>query len=321
MGKTAIKWMLGVAVGAFFIWLAAGEWPLDDLACDALRSDGTSIVCVGRGWSVQPLWLLAAFVVLSLVHFMRVLRWKPLLEPLAHHDFWTLNRVCAVSFMILFILPFRLGELARPYLIAAEGKVRKSAVFGTIAVERVMDGLMMALLLFIVLMFLPADHQSTAYYSLKAGSLIALAVFVAALGILVLAHFSRRLALRMVDAVVGPVSKRFAERVGGMVNRFIDGLQALPSPRSVFRSVLWTAGYWSINGLVYWFLARAFGLEHQVTLPVAYAMMAAVAVGMMVPNPPGMWGRSGTFYCCRSTSWALPARWQVPWPSPSRSGA
>ena len=35
------------------------------------------------------------------------------------------------------------------------------------------------------------------------------------------------------------------------------------------------------------FSSLGFGLGEWVSLPVAYAMMAAVAVGMMIPNPPG----------------------------------
>jgi uncharacterized protein (TIRG00374 family) len=229
----------------------------------------------------------ASFAVLVVVHFLRVLRWRPLIEPLAHHDFPTLNRVCAVSFMALFLFPLRLGELARPYLIAGEGKVRKSAALGTIAMERVMDGLMMALLLFGVLALLPADRSSAAYYSLRVGSVVALGVFLAALAVLVLAHRNKALAIRVVRRLLHPFSRRLAEGVSGMVERFIDGLRALPSRGSVLAAVLWSALYWLVNGLTFWFLAVAFGLGEWVDLPVAYAMMAAVAVGMMIPNPPG----------------------------------
>lgn len=287
--RLALKWILSIGIGAVFIWLASREWPVEQLVCQDVRLQGVDLICdaEGGGWRLTLPWFVAAFTVLCSVHFLRVLRWRPLLEPIAHHDFWTLNRVCALSFMALFIFPLRLGELARPYLIASHGKVRKSAALGTVAMERVMDGLMMALLLFGVLVSLPVDRDTASYYSLRAGSAIAAAVFLGALGLLVLAHHNKALAIRWIHRLAAPVSRPLADRIAGMVERFIDGLKALPSARNIFFAVLWTILYWLINGFAYWFLALGFGLGEWVSLPVAYAMMAAVAVGMMIPNPPG----------------------------------
>ena len=287
--RLALKWILSIGIGALFLWLASREWPMDRLVCEDISLRGADLVCDGAagGWRLTLPWVAAAFAVLCSVHFLRVMRWRPLLEPIAHHDFWTLNRVCAVSFMVLFIFPLRLGELARPYLIASHGKVRKSAALGTIAMERVMDGLMMALLLFGVLVTLPVDRSTAAYYSLRAGAAIAAGVFVSALGLLVVAHRNKALAIRWIHRLASPVSRSMAAKIAGIVERFIDGLKALPTARAVFFAVLWTFMYWLINGFAYWFLALGFGLGAWVSLPVAYAMMAAVAVGMMIPNPPG----------------------------------
>jgi len=287
--RLAIKWILSLGIGAFFIWLASREWPVESLLCEQVGLEGVDLVCdpAGGGWRLTLPWILAAFAVLCSVHFLRVMRWRPLLEPIAHHDFRTLNKVCALSFMALFIFPLRLGELARPYLIASHGRVRKSAALGTVAMERVMDGLMMALLLFGVLATLPVDRDTAAYFSLRAGAIVAAAVFLSALGLLVLAHHNQALAIRWIRCLVSPLSRSLAERVAGIVERFIDGLKALPTARNVLFAVLWTVLYWLTNGFAYWFLAQGFGLGEWVSLPVAYAMMAAVAVGMMIPNPPG----------------------------------
>jgi glycosyltransferase 2 family protein len=131
------------------------------------------------------------------------------------------------------------------------------------------------------------DRDTAAYYSLRAGAVVAAGVFLGALGLLVLAHHNQAMAIRWMRALVSPISKGLADKIAGMVERFIDGLKALPTVRNVFFAVLWTFLYWLINGFAYWFLALGFGLGEWVSLPVAYAMMAAVAVGMMIPNPPG----------------------------------
>lgn len=291
--KLIIKWLLSVGIAALFIVLATRNWPLDKMMCDGLSWQDGAFVCMAddgagvleRAWEVQPLWILAAFAVLVAVHFLRVVRWEPLVRPLAQFDFWTLNRVGAISFLALFVFPLRLGELARPYLIARSGKLRKSAALGTIAVERVMDGLMMALLLALVLFFLPKRDEAT-YLSLEAGAWLAAAVFAGALGLLVVAWLNKALAVKVVQKCVGWASPKLAERLSGMMGAFIDGLRAMPSMRDFVRFLYLTMVYWGINGFYFYFMLRAFGLDSVMDLAGAYAMMAAVAVGMMIPNSP-----------------------------------
>ena len=290
--KLALRWLFSLGIAALFLWLSSRQWPLEAVLCDSVQLDRTTLLCVadhGVGpvfsWSVNLLALVGAFAVLCVVHFLRVLRWSPLLRPLGDFEFSTLNRVGAVSFMAVFIFPLRLGEFARPYLISKTGKVRKSAAFGTIAVERVLDGLMMALLLALVLFFLPAG-EGTTYVSLRAGALVALAVFATALVLLIVAYMSKPHAVRFVHGVAGMLSKGLASRLSGMMEAFIDGLKAMPSASTLLRFLLLTISYWGINGLYYYLMAEAFGLTSLIDLVGAYAMMAAVAVGMMIPNSP-----------------------------------
>lgn len=290
--KLAFRWFLSLGIAALFLWLSSRQWPLGPVLCDDVALDGASLLCLADSggqqalsWSMNLLALLGAFAVLCLVHFLRVLRWAPLLKPLAEFDFPTLNRIGAVSFMAIFIFPLRLGEFARPYLISRTGKIRKSAAFGTIAVERVLDGLMMALLLALVLFSLPAG-EGTAYVSLRAGALVALVVFASALALLIVAYLSKPHAVRFVHGVAGLLSKGLANRLSGMMEAFIDGLKAMPSAGALLRFLLLTIAYWGVNGFYYYLMAEAFGLTSLIDLAGAYAMMAAVAVGMMIPNSP-----------------------------------
>lgn len=291
--KLVLKWVISLAIAALFVFLASKDWPLDKMMCDSVSFENGAIACMGVDsagavevtWHVRPLWLAAAFLLLVAVHFLRVIRWEPLVRPLAQFDFWTLNRVGAISFLSLFVFPLRLGELARPYLIARTGKLRKSAALGTIAVERVMDGLMMALLLAVVLFFLPKRDEAT-YYSLEAGAWIATAVFAGAFGLLLVAWKNKAFAVKVVQWCVGWASPKLAERLAGMMGAFIDGLRAMPSRKDFARFLYLTVVYWGVNGFYFYCMLCAFGLESIVDVAGAYAMMASVAVGMMIPNSP-----------------------------------
>ncbi len=134
-----------------------------------------------------------------------------------------------------------------------------------------------------------------------------MAVFSAALALLVVAWLSKQHAVRFVHRVVGIVSARLAERLSGMMEAFIDGMKAMPSGRSFLQFLAVTMAYWGINGLYYYFMARAFGLTDLVDLAAAYAMMAAVAVGMMIPNSPANVGSFWYFLLLPVALYGAPA--------------
>jgi len=311
--KLFLKWTISLLIAALFVWLASRQWPLDRVLCSSVEMSGGTLTCLEReadgtdavSWVLHILWLIPAFLVLVAVHFLGVLRWGPLIRPLAQFDFWTLNRVGAVSFLALFIFPLRLGELARPYLVAHTGKLRKSAVLGTIAVERVMDGLMMALLLAGVLFFLPGGDTMT-YISLRAGALVALTAFAGAMVMLVVAWLSKDFAVRVVHKVFGIFSSRLAERLAGMMGAFIDGLKAMPDLKNFLQFVGLTAVYWGINGFYFYFVLMAFDLNTYIDLVGAYAMMSAVAVGMMIPNSPANVGSFWYFLLLPAALYGVP---------------
>lgn len=303
-GAAWLRWLIGLSLGALFTWLSARSWPLDKLFGGTLALGGDAhdhvafLMQSASGtvvWSVT-VWSLAAYsACLFVIHWLRVLRWRPLLQPYADVPVAVLNRVGAVGFAAVFLLPLRLGELARPYMLARpqlSGKARDregdtvpfGAGLGSIAIERILDGLMVTAILFTVLMEV---HPRTLarYPEVEVGAYAALAVFGVALGGLLATLVAREFTLRMTRIILGAVSKNLAEKVVGLVTAFLDGLAVLQSPWAIAQFIGLTIVYWGFNGLGIYLFARGFGLE----LPVvaAYAMMSCVVVGMMIPNSPG----------------------------------
>src|SRR2546421_7493855 len=75
-----------------------------------------------------------------------ILRWGLLLKPLGEVSFKRLNSASAVGWMLLMLLPLRLGEFARPLLIArppAGGgqQLRRSGALASVVVGRIVDGI------------------------------------------------------------------------------------------------------------------------------------------------------------------------------------
>ncbi|HAN32309.1 MAG TPA: TIGR00374 family protein, partial [Myxococcales bacterium] len=108
-------------------------------------------------WRISSSALLLYSACLVLIHGLRVLRWWTLLQRFEGVSLAHINRVGAIGFMAVFMLPLRLGELARPWLLQRDSDVAFGTGLSTIAVERVIDGLMVSLLLFLVLVQMPAE--------------------------------------------------------------------------------------------------------------------------------------------------------------------
>jgi uncharacterized protein (TIRG00374 family) len=308
--KTAIKWIFGLGIGGIFIWLSFQEGRFDTLTFENMQLQGwvlstgdytspTSAFDDGQtsetitplaGWAVDLKNVLGYFLILTLIHFLRVLRWRPLLSPMEDVPFSVLNKVGGVGFMAVFLLPLRLGELVRPYLISRHTtQISFSGALGTIAIERLLDGLLVSLLLSLVLFALPSTGDG--YAHIQMGALVALSVFLGGLSCLVFLWHQQGRALEKISKLLGFISPAFAQRITQMMASFLEGLQALPDPKQLLRFLLLTACYWGLNGFGVWILALGFGLE--IPLSAAYAMMSCVVVGMMIPNSPG---NVGTFW-------------------------
>jgi glycosyltransferase 2 family protein len=261
---------LGVSAGA--LWLT-------------LRGKDLGAIWSAMG-SFDHRYLWPYIALLLVIHLVRTWRWGLLLEPVAKVPFARLNGVCAVGFMALMVLPFRLGEFARPYLVADGKKVRVSAALSSVVVERVVDGLFTAFLLMTVLFTVPEGTPGLRL--LRAAGWIVSLAFGGLLVFLIVGYRNRSLAVSVVERLVGVVSPRVATRVAGMVDAFIHGLRVLPSRGKVVLFLALTAAYWAMNAWGMAFLARGFGIR--LGAVEALAVLGALVVGVMIPAGPGMVG-------------------------------
>ncbi|MGO9066322.1 MAG: lysylphosphatidylglycerol synthase transmembrane domain-containing protein [Myxococcaceae bacterium] len=232
-------------------------------------------------------WLLPYLLVLTLIHLFRTLRWGCLLSGLARVPFRPLNDASAIGFMMLLVLPLRLGEFARPFLIAQRTPIRRSAAMTTVVLERIADGVFVALLLRALLFFVPPGAPDVRY--VRIGANIMFSVFFGGLVFLLFAAWHRERAVALVRQVVGWASPGLAEKVAGVVESFVGALKQLSGPMQLVAFFGWTVAYWAINGFGMWLVAtRAFDLP--LSLFQGYVLMCALVVGVMIPAAPGMMG-------------------------------
>ena len=270
--RRAVQVLAGLAVSGVALWLTLRGKDLGAIWAEMRAADYR--------------YLAPYLGILLLIHLAKTVRWGILLEPVARVPFGRLNAIAAVGFMALVILPFRLGEFARPYLVAEPGRLRASTALSSVVAERVADGIFTGLLLVAALLAVPDGTPGVRIFRIG-GALVTLG-FGAVLAFLVVAYRSRALAVRIASAVLRPLSPRLADRAAGMLDAFIHGLRLVPGPRKAAEFLLLTAVYWGLNALGMSLLARGFGFDLGVV--ASCALLGVLVVGVMIPAGPGMVG-------------------------------
>ena len=285
MGSLLLKLGVSLAIAAVFVWmLHAGAMPL---VPEPALWDGL------RGWTV-PAYLIGW----SGVHLVRAARWRLLLAPLAQVSWRRVLAASFLGFLAILMFPLRTGEVVRPLLIRERGRISAWAAAGTLAAERIVDGLVLSLMLLLALsLATPLDPLPDSLGDLPirvsiipGGAYVATAGFAAALLVMFAFHIWRGAAQRLIERVLGAVSAPLAAWVSQRLGRLAEGLSFLSGLRHSVPFVLATVFYWLLNAACTWLLGWGSGLD-DFSFSRACVVTGVLAIfGVLMPNAPGFVG-------------------------------
>lgn len=229
-------------------------------------------------------WVAASMPVYFTGLWIRTIRWQYLLRPVKRVSTLRLYPVVIIGLMANNLIPARAGELARAYVLGVRERISKSTVLGTIAVDRLFDGVTLVPMMFIVAAFAGKDvtfpvgfGKSLSFAGLSA---VMAVLFGAALAVLFALAFSER-----GQAALHRLIHRFAPgtlkpKVEEIVQSFFDGLHALRSPADLAIAWIMSLVSWTLEAGMYYMVARAFGINEgfHVFLLLTAAANLAIAV-------------------------------------------
>jgi hypothetical protein len=259
---------------------------------------GLPILPTGRAFARLSPWAIPVYVAsLLAVHLLRAVRWRHLLRAVGAVSTRQVVSAAWIGFAAVMLLPLRTGEVVRPMLIARRSQVRVWEAAGTVGAERVIDGLVLSAVLFAALSAtVPIDplpqrvgDLPVPVAAVPGAAYLALAVFTACFAVLVLFHLRHAWGVKAIRATIGRLSPSLGDRIASIVERVAQGLAFLPSFGRLGPFLLETAGYWGLNALGLWVLARGCGLE-AVGLWEACVIMGCLGIGILVPSGPGYFG-------------------------------
>jgi hypothetical protein len=230
-------------------------------------------------------WIAAAVVMTLFGYVLRAWRWQALLRPIGAVRFRTAFRTTVIGFTVTNLLPGRMGEVVRPYLLARTEGLEFSSAFATIIIERTFLDFASILLLFAC--FLLTTSMDVAPFLKVVGVGAGLAAL-AALALLVLcAGHPERLG-RWAGKLAAVLPGRAADIVTKFVRTLAEGLAVMRKPAPLFAAFGLSILLWLSIAMGIWLTSRAFDLTLE---PLdSFLMVSYVAVGVSIPTPGGLGG-------------------------------
>jgi uncharacterized protein (TIRG00374 family) len=234
-------------------------------------------------------YLLPATAFTFASYFLRAVRWQLLLAPVKKCPIMSLYPVTIIGYMANNILPARLGELVRAFLLAEREGIPKGTSLASLVLDRILDGfsVLVIVLATMALLRLPPEMAAVGEAFRGGAAMIAL-FYLGVLVVLALLVFRRALAERIVAILVRPLPERFAASVQGGVSSFINGVLLPANLRGWLSLLASSAAIWLTALLPIHLVLRAFGLNLPFT--ASLFIMVFLVLAVMVPASPGYLG-------------------------------
>lgn len=275
--RRAQRWTalaLGLAVSAVFLFIGLRGLELEEVWADMKQ------VRIG--------WLIIGALVYFLAVWGRTWRWHYLLRSLKPVSLKALFPVVVIGYMGNNLYPFRAGEVIRAYVLKRNEDVSITASLATIVIERVFDGLVMLIFVFVALPF--ADFKADWLRDIVfLSTMFFWGAFVVFLVMALRPEQMRHWYTWMFDRVL---PGKLATTAQGLADHFMSGLENLRHPRDLLMTLVSSVFIWLTETTKYWFVMHAFDFE--VSFFVLMVMTAVVNLATTLPSSPGYVGTFDT---------------------------
>ncbi|HEU5319002.1 MAG TPA: lysylphosphatidylglycerol synthase transmembrane domain-containing protein [Chloroflexota bacterium] len=263
--RTGFSFLLGIAIlVALFRYTNVD---LGDIAAEIRRVDG-------RLYALA----IASYV---LTFPFRGVRWQRLLRNAGVRlPVLPLTEVIFISWFVNSVLPGKIGDIYRGYMIKREHGVSLSRTVGTVVAERVVDLLCLILVLGVTGTLVLRSRVSPVVDGIIHAGWIGFAVLVA--GMIAAYFFGSRLAAF------------FPNRVQVIYERFAHGTFSSFTLRSAPLLVLLTILAWSAEAARLYFVVSALDVPGIGPLAALFTV-AAISLSLIVPTPGGLGGVEAAF--------------------------
>ncbi len=277
MVKRSLSLWLGISLGGFLLYLF-------------LRGANLSLV-VEKVRGANYLLISFSLGIALLVYLVRAFRWKFLLMPIKETHLSNLFSTTIIGFMVTSLIPGRLGEIVRPYLLGQKEGFSKTAAFATIILERIFDLITVLALFSLYLLLDPAlpylsSEASATLNRVQWSGLISAMVAGALIALLLLWHLKTSLFLKVAKKLSFFLPARLSQGLMNGINSFSQGLAVLRGKGLLLRVGIYSFVHWLTVCLGVWLVLLAF--EIKVPFYLTFFILIFNFVGAAIPTPAGV---------------------------------
>jgi uncharacterized protein (TIRG00374 family) len=238
---------------------------------------------IGSVAAISWWWVAGAVVLDTLSYVCQGIRWRLLLHPVGRISTYQATQAIYAGLFVNEILPMRLGEVLRIYLLSCWASARFAAIIPSILVERFFDAIWLALAFGITVLAIPMPK-----YLVDSEGILGFAVLAATILFIYLGFHKKR------DRAMRPIGSwshwRPIQWMASLLDKMASGIGDIGRSRFFYSSFGISLFLLFGQILSFWFVMIAYGLK--LSFWHGAAIFLIVHIGTMIPSAPS---NAGTY--------------------------
>ena len=232
----------------------------------------------------DPALLVTAACLYLAAYFVRSLRWRIILRPIAEVRVSESFHMLMAGYFLNYVIPIRAGEVAKSFFLKRLRNIPVAVSLPTVFFDKLLE--LVSILLVVILVPVLSISMSPALATLIYA---VLAIFLAAIGLLLFAFRNPDGASALLCRIFAWLPKRAYRRLSDFISLFVQGMGVARREAGVMGSLLaLTALAVLIDALYFFAMFRAFSVDVAFTRVLfGYTLLT---LSYILPTPPAQIG-------------------------------
>ncbi len=268
--KKALNIIVGILMSALFVYLVFR------------KIDFAQVLMYIK--NLNYFWIIAFSVFSVFTFYLRGYRWNMIAMD-TKKNFKTTSeffKYFVIGNMFNNILPLRIGDLVRAYLIGKKNDLKQSYMLGTVIIERAFDVLSLIVLLSVVVLLERNIDFPPIFKHLATLGLVG-----AILGFTFIRYFNKYKSF-LVRKINSLHQVKILRKLTKFINSVMDGFSVLNNNHHIVKIIVFSLVLWIVDGIPFYLIGNSFGF-HIGIFPFMLVMIC-VCFSTLIPSGPGYVG-------------------------------
>lgn len=265
---------------------------------------------VGYIVNINPWYIILSAIMGLSTLLLRTFRWQAILLPVKRMGFWNTYHPLAIAFSLNCILPGRMGEFARPFILLKRENLKFSRILATVVVERIFDIFTLLILFVCIIGSLEINYSTALEFhgyqinqctlrSIRSKALLTGLILTVAIAMLMMAK-ARRFITQSTSRISwllfflsGHSRERISRNISNKIQEFLDnvaaGFEILKMPTEIIRCMILSIIIWIVGFMSLYLLILGSSVT-TISFLQASAIVIFICFFIMLPSVPGYWG-------------------------------